>query len=427
MKQSKLFLQTLKESPKDEAAVNARLLIRAGFIDKVMAGVYTFLPLGLRVLRKIENIIREEMIKAGGEEILMPVLHPKENWLKTNRWESFDALFRFVSHYSKIELALGPSHEEIITPLVKKFNLSYKNLPFGLFQIQTKFRDEKRAKSGILRGREFIMKDLYSFHASEEDLMNYYEKMKVHYKNIFDKCGIGGRTYLTFAGGGSFSDYSHEFQTITEAGEDTIFLCEKCEVAINSEIIGEQSVCPECGNKNLFEKKAIEVGNIFPLKTKFSNAFDLKVMDEKGEEKEVIMGCYGIGIGRLMGAVVEVNSDAQGIIWPEAVSPFKVHLLQLGSPKSKLSDGISVQEFGEKIYESLLQSGIEVLYDDRGDKTAGEKFSDADLIGIPYRLVVSEKTAKEEKVEVKKRNEKNAELMTTSEFLKLAQSSKFKV
>jgi len=427
MKQSKLFLQTLKESPKDEAAVNARLLIRAGFIDKVMAGVYTFLPLGLRVLRKIENIIREEMIKAGGEEILMPVLHPKENWLKTNRWESFDALFRFVSHYSKIELALGPSHEEIITPLVKKFNLSYKNLPFGLFQIQTKFRDEKRAKSGILRGREFIMKDLYSFHASEEDLMNYYEKMKVHYKNIFDKCGIGGRTYLTFAGGGSFSDYSHEFQTITEAGEDTIFLCEKCEVAINSEIIGEQSVCPECGNKNLFEKKAIEVGNIFPLKTKFSNAFDLKFIDEKGEEKEVIMGCYGIGIGRLMGAVVEVNSDAQGIIWPEAVSPFKVHLLQLGSPKSKLSDGISVQEFGEKIYESLLQSGIEVLYDDRGDKTAGEKFSDADLIGIPYRLVVSEKTAKEEKVEVKKRNEKNAELMTTSEFLKLAQSSKFKV
>ncbi|MBU3925800.1 prolyl-tRNA synthetase, partial [Patescibacteria group bacterium] len=223
MLQSKLFPQTLREDPKDEVSVNARFLVRGGFVNKLMAGVYTYLPLGLRVLKKIENIIREEMIEAGGQEILMPVLQPKENWLKTGRWDSLDSLFKFVSHYSKIELALGPTHEEIISPLVGNFSVSYKDLPLYIFQIQDKFRDEKRVKSGILRGREFIMKDLYSFHIDENDLNKYYEKMKTHYKNIFDKCGIGEKTYITFASGGSFSKYSHEFQTITDAGEDKIF------------------------------------------------------------------------------------------------------------------------------------------------------------------------------------------------------------
>lgn len=380
MRQSQLFPKTLREDPKDEVSANSKLLVRAGFIDKLMAGVYTFLPLGFRVLKKIEDIIRKEMEKAGGQELLMSVLQPKENWQKTGRWDDYDTLFKFVSHYSKNELALGPTHEEIISPLAGKFSLSYKNLPLYLFQIQTKFRDEKRVKSGILRGREFIMKDLYSFHADEKDMEKYYEKMKTHYKNIFDECGIGNQTHITFASGGSFSKYSHEFQTITESGEDTIYLCEKCNVAVNKEL-SEQKTCPECGNKDLKEKKAIEIGNIFPLKTKYSEPFDLKYKDKDGKEKDVIMGCYGIGLGRLMGAIVEVSHDDKGIIWPESVAPFKVHLIEINSS-------------AKDVYEELQKKGIEVLYDDREDITPGEKFADADLIGIPYRVVVSEKNHK---------------------------------
>jgi len=411
MKQSQFFIPTLKEAPKDEESINAKLLIRAGFIDKLMAGVYTILPLGFMVLKKIENIIREEMIKADANELLMPVLHPKENWQKTGRWDLYDTLFKFASFYSKTELALGPTHEEIITPLVKKFNFSYKNFPFSVFQIQTKFRDEKRAKSGILRGREFLMKDLYSFHKNENDLEKYYEKMKTHYKNIFNKCGIGKKTYLTFASGGTFSKYSHEFQTVSEAGEDKIFLCEKCRIAVNNEIINEQNICPKCGNKNLTEKKAIEVGNIFPLKTKFSNAFELKFKDENGGEKDIIMGCYGIGLTRLMGAIVEALSDERGIVWPLTVAPFKVHLLVLGKDKK-------VKNEADKVYKKFLDAGAEILYDDRDEKTAGEKFAEADLIGIPYRVVVSEKTIKARKVEVKEREKKEGKLITVNEFLK---------
>lgn len=410
MLQSKLFPRTAKEAPKDEISANARLLARAGFVDKLMAGVYTYLPLGLRVLKKIENIIREEMNKAGGQEILMPVLQPKENWEKTGRWDSLDSLFKFTSHYSKIDLALGPTHEEIVSPLAGKFSLSYKNLPFYLFQIQTKFRDEKRAKSGVLRGREFLMKDLYSFHASEKDLENYYEKMKKHYVNIFDKCGIGDKTYLTFSSGGTFSKYSHEFQAVSEAGEDTIFLCEKCGVAVNTEIIKEQNVCPECGNKKLKEEKAIEVGNIFKLMTKYSEPFGLKFTDKDGSQKSVIMGCYGMGLTRLLGAIAEISHDDRGIIWPESVAPFKIHLLSLGNMASK---------FADDLYKDLQKAGVEVLYDDREDATAGEKFADADLMGIPYRAVVSEKTLREDKIEVKKRNEEKVRLITKKELLAL--------
>lgn len=396
MRQSELFFHTQKEAPKDEVSINARLLVRAGFVDKLMAGVYTYLPLGLRVLKKIEEIIRKEMLRAGGQEILMPVLQPRENWMKTGRWNTYDTLFRFTSFYSKNEYALGPTHEEVISPLVGKFSLSYKDLPFSLFQIQTKFRDEKRVKSGLLRGREFLMKDLYSFHTSEESLDEYYEKMKGHYKNIFNKTGIGEKTFLTFASGGTFSKYSHEFQTITDGGEDKIFLCEKCGVAVNSEIIKEQNNCPQCGNKKLTEKKAIEVGNIFKLKTKYSEPFNLKFTDEKGRKKDVIMGCYGIGISRLMGAIIEVNNDNKGIIWPETVAPFKVHLIELKGASAK------------NIYEDLIKQGVEVLYDDR-NVSAGEKFADADLIGAPYRIVVSEKTG--DKVELKKRGEDKTKLV----------------
>jgi len=412
MRQSKLLPKTRKEAPKDEVSLNARLLIRAGFIDKLMAGVYTVLPLGLRVMKKIENIIRSEMEMAGGQELLMPSLQPKENWQKTGRWETLDSLFRFTSHYSKIDFALGPTHEEIISPLVKKFNLSYRDLPISLFQFQTKFRDEKRAKSGILRGREFLMKDLYSFHANEKDAENYYEKMKGYYENIFNRCGIGEKTYLTFASGGSFSKYSHEYQTITNAGEDTIYICDKCKVAINKEIAGETPTCPQCGNKDLKENKSIEVGNIFSLKTKFSEPFDLKFTDENGQERLMIMGCYGIGVSRLMGTAVETSNDENGIIWPETIVPYKVHLIDLKGKTGRSS------QLAEEFYEKMTKNGIEVLFDDRDDLRAGEKFADADLIGIPYRVIVSEKTAENDSAEIKKRGEVKSEVLPIDKIMK---------
>lgn len=411
MRQSKLLPRTRKEAPKDEVSLNAQLLIRAGFIDKLMAGVYTYLPLGLRVFKKIENIIREEMIDAGGQEIFMPSLQPKENWEKTGRWDTVDSLFRFTSHYSKIDFALGPTHEEIISPLAKKFNLSYKDLPFYLFQFQNKFRDEKRAKSGILRAREFVMKDFYSFHKDENDMENYYESMKTRYKNIFEKCGIGEKTYMTFASGGSFSQYSHEYQTITSAGEDIIYICDKCEIAVNKEIASDKPECPQCGNKELREEKAVETGNIFKLKDKFSKPFDLDFADEKGDKKPILMGCYGIGLGRLVGAVVEVNNDGNGIIWPESVAPYKVHLIELKDKDGKVS------LLAKNLYEKMTKSGIEVLFDDRDDLRAGEKFADADLIGIPYRVVVSGKTAENNSAEIKRRGSDDAEILSVDEIL----------
>jgi prolyl-tRNA synthetase len=375
-----------------------------------MAGVYTILPLGFRVLKKIENIIRKEMELLGGVEILMPALQPKQNWEKTGRWETYDSLFKFTSFYSKIEYALGPTHEEIISPLLAKFISSYKDLPKYVFQIQNKFRDEKRAKSGLLRGREFFMKDLYSFHKNEVDLDNYYEKVKKSYQKIFKILGLGDLTYLTYASGGTFSKYSHEFQTITPAGEDIIYLCEKCEIAVNKEIINEQNSCPQCGNRNLKEKKAIEGGNIFKLKTKYSTPFNLKYKDEKGSEKDVIMGCYGMGLNRLIGAIVEIYHDEKGIIWPETVAPFRTHLLNL-------SQSVKNKARSDKVYSSLQKAGIEVLYDDRKETTAGEKFNDADLMGIPYRLIISEKTGN--KVEVKRRNSNKIRLASERELLKI--------
>lgn len=411
MRWSQSFIRTLKTAPADEVSKNARLLAQAGFIDKLMAGVYTFLPLGFLVLKKIESIIREEMNQAGGQELLMPSLQPKSVWEKTGRWQTMDDLFRFVSYYSKTELALGPTHEEVLVPLAKKIILSYKDLPQYIFQIQTKFRDEKRAKSGILRTREFLMKDLYSFHTDEKDLDKYYELMKKVYARIFKRAGIGDKTYITFASGGTFSKYSHEFQTITEAGEDIVFICEKCRVAINKEIINEQKVCPECSNKKLIEKKSVETGNIFKLNTKFSKPFELTYIDQKGKAKDVIMGCYGIGLGRLMGTVVEVIGDKKGIVWPESIAPFKFHLIAIDN---KGDNKISKQ--ADKIYNDLLKNNIEVLYDDRKDKSVGEKFNDADLIGIPYRIVVSEKSLQKGGVEIKNRQKENGEIITIKEL-----------
>jgi len=397
MKQSKLFTRTLKEEPKDETSFNAKVLIRAGFIDKLAAGIYTFLPLGLRVHQKICQIIREEINAIGGQEILMPALTPKDNWDITGRWENFDALFKLSGHDLK-QYALGATHEEIVTPTVGKHIFSYKDLSVAVYQIQTKFRNEKRAKAGLIRGREFSMKDLYSFHGDEEALNQYYKIAQKAYFKIFQRLGLLDITYLTYASGGDFSKYSHEFQTVADSGEDTIYICDACKIAINREIIEECSVCPNCGNQELTERRAIEVGNIFKLGTRFSKPFNLKYLDDQGQEQAVVMGCYGIGPSRLMGTIVEVSHDAKGIIWPGEIAPFKVHLLSLKE-----------DDEAEKIYKDLSLAGIETLYDDRSDVSAGEKFSDADLIGCPYRVVVSAKSLKEGGVEVKQRSGHNLE------------------
>jgi prolyl-tRNA synthetase len=403
MLQSKLFYKTTKEKSDGIEAVSHDLLTRAGYVDQLMAGVYTFLPLGFRVLKKIESIIRKNMELVGGQEMLMPALNPKENWQKTGRWESLDILFKLKGAGEK-EYALAPTHEEVVSPLAKKVILSYKDLPMYVFHIQNKFRNELRAKSGILRTREFMMKDLYSFHETQEDLDKYYEKVAKFYLQIFKECGIGKLTYQTLASGGSFSKYSDEFQTITEAGEDIIYVCKKCSTAINKEIISENKNCPKCGSSEYEEKKGVEVGNIFKMGTKYSLPFDLKFRDKDGSEKSVLMGCYGIGLGRLMGAIVEVNHDEKGIIWPKEVAPFLVHLIPI-------EDNKKIKATALKIYQDLQKKNIEVLYDDRWDKSVGGKFAESDLIGIPYRVVVSEKTLKANSVEVKERNKKQAKLI----------------
>ena len=402
MRQSKLFGKTIREAPKDEQSRNAQLLMRGGFVDKTMAGVYTYLPLGLRVLRKIENIIREEVDAIGGQEILMPALQNKKDWQATKRWE-IEVMMKIKTSYDK-EYGLGWTHEEVVTPLAKRHIKSYKDFPFYLYQIQTKFRNEPRAKSGLLRGREFSMKDLYSFHTDEEDLNRYYETVKGAYFKIFDRINIKNKTYLTYASGGDFSKYSHEFQTITPAGEDTIYICEKCGVAVNEEIVkNNQPECPECQNKKLKKEKAIEAGNIFKLKDRFSQPFGFKYLNQSGQEQPVMMGCYGLGPSRLLGTAAEIFNDENGIIWPESIAPFQIHLIKIG-------DSEEVNKQTEEIYQSCLNKNLEVLFDDRNE-SAGVKFKDADLIGIPLRMVVSEKTLSKNCVEVKKRKSGEVEMV----------------
>lgn len=403
MKQSALWTKTSKDISREEVSINAQLLTRAGMIDKVAAGIYSYLPLGYRVLTKIENIIREEMNAVNGLEVLMPALQPKEQWVRTGRWDTLDVLFRLQGSGDK-EYALGATHEEIVTPLIQRFVSSYKVLPVSVYQIQTKFRDEPRAKSGLLRGREFRMKDMYSFHLSEADLNDYYERVTSAYMAVYRRCGIGDSTYLTFASGGAFSKYSHEFQTVTEFGEDTIHVCEKCRIAINKEILAEQSSCPTCDNKSLTVSRAIEVGNIFKLQTRFSSAFDFVIPDASGKNLPIVMGCYGIGSSRIMGAIVEMSHDQGGIVWPDGVAPFAVHLVSL-------ANNDALRQKADALYEQMTRRGIEVLYDDREGVRPGEKFAEADLIGIPTRMVVSEKTLAAGSVEVKKRKEAKSALV----------------
>ncbi len=406
MRYSKLFGKTIRDDPKDEVSTNAKLLIRGGFIRKEVAGVYNFLPLGLRVLNKISDIVREEMNAAGGQELLLSSLQNKASWQQTKRWDSFDALFKVKSQFDT-EYALGPTHEEVLVPLVKQFISSYRDLPLSLYQIQTKFRDEERAKSGILRGREFLMKDLYSFHADEEDFNKYYEIMKKAYKKVYERCGLNA--IETQASGGAFSKFSHEYQVITEAGEDEIIYCSGGDFSSNKEIspVKEGKQC-DLGHGPLKRAKTIEVGNIFSLKTRFSEAFNLTYKDKDGKEKLVVMGCYGIGISRLMGAIVEVHNDDNGIKWPESVAPFDAHLVHIEDP--------GTEPIVQEVHEKLVKSGIEVLWDDREDVSVGNKFADADLIGIPIRLVVSKKTRN--KIEFKKRDEESSELLVIDEVIK---------
>lgn len=420
MKQSNLFTKTRKEAPKDEVSKNAQLLIRAGYIHKEMAGVYSFLPLGLRVLKNIENIIREEMDILGCIEMRTSVFQNKEVWEKTKRWDD-----ELVDNWFKTklknggEIGLSFTNEEAYSNILKQYINSYKDLPVYAYDFKDIFRNEARSKSGILRGREFFWKALYSFSKNETEHAVFYEKAKEVYMNIFKRAGIGEETYLTFASGGTFSKYSHEFQTITSAGEDSIYYCENCKsngkrIAFNDEIKDDIKECPECHlpidtKANFSNDTAIEVGNIFSLGTKFSEPFDLKYKDENGEEKLVIMGSYGIGLGRLMGTIVEVRSDEKGIVWPESVAPFKVHLISLGTDEK-------VKEGAEKLYKKLNDMKIDVLWDDR-DLRPGEKFADSDLVGIPLRVVVSAKTIEANVYEVKGRTDVEASMMTEDELL----------
>ena len=404
MLQSKLFTRTERFAPKDEETVNAQLLVRAGFVEKLMAGAYNYLPLGLRVLRKIEQVVREEVNAIGGQEVLMAMLHPKENWEKTGGWQRIDVLFKVPSRTEK-EYALGQSEEEIVTPLAMRRVQTYKDLPLAVYQIHWKFRDELRAKSGLLRGREFFMKDMYSFHRDQQDFDRFYEIAKQAYLKIFKRLGLVAK--VTEASGGSFSEkISYEFMVLTDAGEDKIYYCDACEFCVNQEIAKQKEgeACPKCGKGKLAGALASEVGNVFDLGQKYGKDFDLGFVDEDGVKKYPVMGCYGIGISRLLGVMVEKNHDDKGMIWPAVASPCAVHLLAVSGGN------------GDEAYGKLLAEGVDVLYDDR-DISAGAKFADADLIGITWRAVVSSKT--EGKIELKKRDESEARLVSVEELVGL--------
>lgn len=390
MRQSKLFTKTRREAPKDEVSRNAQLLIRAGYIHKELAGLYCLLPLGRRVIRKLRALIRDEMQDLGAQEVSLSSLQDPSIWEATGRWDDdvIDVWFK-TELKSGSSLGLATTHEEPMASLMKTHIHSYRDLPTYVFQFKTKFRNELRAKSGIMRAREFVMKDMYSFTRSEEELEKFYEAVGIAYENIFRKVGIGDVTYLTFASGGMFSKFSHEFQTVSTAGEDTIFIDPEKKIAVNEDVMTDdvlQSLSLD--RQSLVEAKSIEVGNIFKLGTKYSEPLGLTFKDEEGKTHPVVMGSYGIGLGRLIGTVVEVLSDEKGIVWPESLAPFKMHLIELsqGDP--------GVKAFAEELYAALTDVDVEVLYDDR-QASAGEKFADSDLIGIPYRVIVGKQTTKD--------------------------------
>lgn len=409
MKYSQLFGKTTRNVPKDEVTANAELLVKAGFVDKLMAGVYTYLPLGLATLNNIAQIVREEMDAIGGQELLMPMLHPKENWVTTGGWESVDVLFRLKSRTDK-EYALGQSEEEVVTPLVMSRVNTYKDLPQQVYQIGWKFRDELRSKSGLMRGREFLMKDMYSFHTDQADFDQFYEIVKQAYLKIYQRLGLVAK--VTEASGGSFTQkISYEFMVLTDAGEDDILYCDNCEFCVNVEIAAVKAgdTCPKCQKGTLAKATASEVGNVFDLGQKYSKDFDLGFIGEDGQKHFPVMGCYGVGISRLMGVIVEKFHDDRGIIWPESIAPASVHLVSLGTDSD-------VHDTAQKVYGQLVQQGTKVIWDDR-EVSAGVKLADADLIGLPYRVVISRKTLDQQKIELKPRANAEAELISTEQLI----------
>ncbi len=414
-RQSELLSKCSKKVAAEELSINAKYLARAGFTHRLMAGVYTMLPLGNRVLHKIEGIVKQEMAAVGASEITMPALQPAEPWAKTGRWESVDILYKLKGAGDR-DLVLGPTHEEVVAPLASAFIDSYRDLPSKVFQIQTKFRNEARAKSGLLRGREFRMKDLYSFHENEEDLSEYYDQVAEAYRRIFQRCGIGDRTVYTAATGGPFSKYSHEFQTLTEYGEDQVYQIPDTDLWVNHELLDDRDALRDLGLKDGVEveslraEKAIEVGNIFKLGTKFSEPFDLSFTDADGKRKNVIMGCYGLGTTRVMGTVVECMHDEAGILWPDEIAPYQVHLLSLTNKEDERAKV-------DAIYHKLLRAGVEVLYDDRERVSPGQKFAEADLIGIPNRVVVGKKSLESGNVEWKRRDGVDNQMLPLSSLL----------
>lgn len=402
---SKFPIKTLKTAPKVSDNRSTSLLLQGWFIRQEMAGVYNYLPLGLKVLRKIENIVRDEMNKIGAFEILMPALWSKEHWTTTGRWSTIDVLFHVPASEWK-EYALNPTHEDLVTPLIGEFVQSYKDLEFWVYQIQNKFRNEKRAKSGILRGREFLMKDLYSFHKSEETLLEYYDMVKWAYKKVFNRLGIGKDTYETLASGGDFTTLnSHEYQTILSIGEDEIYICKDCETAHNKEIVDLDNgfVCSNCKSKNVRIETASEVGNIFPLMTRFTDAFGMKYADEEGKDQKVFMGCYWIGISRLMWVIAEYSMDETWIAWPESVAPADFYIAVLGEENREIATSFA---------KNLEAEGKEVILDDRISNKIGfgQKMSDAELLWIPNIIIISDKTREKGWYEMRRRGEKEGKI-----------------
>lgn len=406
---SKMGISPSKTTPKDVESVNHKLLVQAGFVRQLMAGVYTYLPFGLSVLNKISDVVREEMNNIDGVEVLMPMLHPAEIWKKSGGWDHVEVLFKLNSRTKK-EYALGQSQEEVVTPLMKEFIHSYKDLPQATYHIQWKFRDELRAKSGILRGREFLMKDMYSWHESQEDFEKYYEIVKRAYLKIFSRLGLTAK--VTEASGGAFTEkISYEFEVLTDSGEANILYCETCEFCVNTDDFhtkAEGDLCPKCAGSKLRAGKAAEVGNVFDLGQKYPQAFEMTYVDRNGETKYPIMGCYGIGISRTMGVLVEKFHDDKGIVWPKNVAPYMVHLVDLQQ-----------MDKAQEVYDVLTKAGIEVLWDDRAGVTAGEKFADADLIGCPVRLVVSQRSLDKGGIEFKLRQETDSQIVSTEKVLNL--------
>jgi prolyl-tRNA synthetase len=396
MRQSQLFTKTRRQAPADETAKNAQLLIRAGYVHKEMAGVYSYLPLGIKTLSHIEQIIREEMDAVGGQEVRMATLHPSEPWKITGAWDSVDVLFKIESRTEK-QYALGQSEEEIVTPIAAEYVQSYKDLPVAIYQIGQKYRDELRAKSGVMRGREFGMKDMYSFHATQEDFDRYYQLVKDAYLRIYARCGLVAK--VTEASGGAFSQkISYEFMVLTDAGEDDVLYCEACDFCANVEVatVKEGDTCPRCGKSAVKKAKAVEAGNVFDLGQRYPKAFEFTYAAEDGSKNYPFVGCYGIGTTRLLGTIAEVLADDKGLVWPKAVAPFGIHLVSLGEA------GSDVAQLADGIYADVQKAGVSVLYDDRALR-AGEKFADSDLIGIPYRIVIGKDAAAGGDIEVVER------------------------